>query len=116
MMVEEWKRIPGFGDRYEVSNLGRVRSVPSEWKVSKIRRDKIVHDELWFRKGKVLKPVHEGGERPVVRLYRNDGTRQSFSIDKLVAMVFLNFHGHGARILHKNGDLTDCRLSNLEVK
>lgn len=50
-MIEEWRPIEGYEGLYEVSNLGRVKSI-----------DRYVIDSLGHRrfyKGKVLSPIKD---------------------------------------------------------
>ena len=45
---EEWRDVPGYEGLYEVSNMGRVKSLPKEWVIGKGRVRK--------HNGKILKP------------------------------------------------------------
>jgi len=88
---EIWKRLTGFYDRYEVSNLGRVRNLS----------------------GKVLRPCL------TVRGYiqftpKRDGVKKAKQIHQLVAAAFLGPCPPGLEVNHKNGIKTDASLSNLE--
>jgi len=49
-MIEEWKLIPNWGDKYEVSNFGRVRTLPAPGKdrPNKIRIRKNVLDKRGY--------------------------------------------------------------------
>ena len=86
-MIEEiWMDIPGYEGRYQVSDLGRVRTVD----------------------GKVMgfETTQRGYYR--VALYKN-GTRQRFRVHRLVASVFVPNPNNLPQVDHINGDKTDNR-------
>jgi NUMOD4 motif/HNH endonuclease len=62
--MEEWRSIPGFVGAYEVSNLGRVRSLPRKHcksiKILKPRRDKV-----GYLRAALYDPVTRGKHRQV---------------------------------------------------
>jgi hypothetical protein len=93
---EIWKEIPGYEGLYEVSNLGRVKS-------------------LHLGKEKILKPR-------IVRGYHcfnfsKNGTKKGLYAHKLVAMVFLGHKPNGYKLVidHINSDKQDNRLENLRI-
>lgn len=106
--IEEWKPIPGFEGFYEVSTLGRVRSVDREVIIAaSSRRGKTV---TRF-KGRVLKGYVTNG-RPGVNLFRGSkGT--SAMIAYLVAEVFVGPCPNGSQLWYRNGITTDCSAANL---
>lgn len=87
-MDEVWKPIPRF-NRYQVSNLGRVKS------------DKTI-----------LRSRNMGAGYRAVTLYEN-GAHHRY-VHRLVAFAFLGDGPDGAEINHKDGDKTNNALSNLE--
>ncbi|GLP71745.1 hypothetical protein TUSST3_83640 [Streptomyces sp. TUS-ST3] len=70
MITEEWRRIPGYGTRYEVSNFGEVRS--------------------WGPIAKGRKLVTKTGRDgfPRVRMMCSDGKIRSRLVHVLVANAF----------------------------
>lgn len=105
--MEIWKEIKGFED-YEVSNLGRVKSL-----------DRIViysngRDRDY--KGKVLKLKINTAGYPTVNLYKNAKSKTKM-IHQLVAVAFLNHTPCGYKLVvdHKNGNKLDNALDNLHV-
>lgn len=101
---EQWLTIPGYGCVYEVSNLGRVRSVD---------RILIYQDRGEFvkrpLKGRILK--QSGYKYKVVKLkYKTPSKR----VHSLVARAFLTKPIGKTQINHKNGNRHDNRLENLE--
>jgi hypothetical protein len=93
-MEEIWKVIPGYEELYEVSNLGKVKSL---------------------RNNKLLSPSKEHGY--LKTSLRKDGRQRKFAIHQLVAMTFLNHIpcGHKLVVDHINEDKSDNRVENLQV-
>jgi len=93
---EIWKNIKGFENLYQVSNMGRVRS-------------------LKFGKKKIMKltPNKQGYLR--VKLYKN-GETKDFRVSRLVAFAFVENPNPQflKQVNHINEIKTDNRASNLE--
>ena len=98
-MNEIWRTIPGFEDCYEVSNLGRVRSLP-RWRTYSAGGRRLFP-------GKTLTPF-TGCRYPRVKV-----GGKSVMVHHLVAYAFLGPRPPGMHIRHLNGDSWDCRLDNL---
>ena len=97
--MEIWKDIPGYYGKYQVSNEGRVRSLP----------------KYNLRSTRILKQGNRNGYKGVF-LYKA-GKGKSFLVHKLVAMAFLNHKPDGFNevIDHINNIPTDNRLENLQI-
>lgn len=89
---EIWKPIAEFTE-YEVSNLGRVRTV----KTSRIK----------------TQPIHWKGY-PVVTLRKPIQICRTFRTHRLVAAAFIPNLNNYPQVNHKNGIKTDNRVENLE--
>jgi hypothetical protein len=104
---ERWLPVPGFEGAYEVSDLGRVRSldhyvdVATRWGGTAKR----------FQRGRVLSSG-KGTDYPSVNLFV-DGQVTHRRTHVLVAAAFLGPRPHGQEVCHKNGDKQDCRAVNL---
>ena len=98
--MEEWKSIPGYEGLYEVSNLGRVRSVE---RCDRFNR-KIV--------SKILKPNYVSGYLRV-GMYKNK-TFKYYLIHRLVAQAFLPNPDNLPQVNHKDEDKSNNRVDNLE--
>lgn len=104
---EVWKKIPGWEEFYEVSNLGRVRSLT-----------RIVIRSNGFScisKGRILKPGVNKGGYEYVNL-RNHPQVKNARVHVLVAMAFLN-HTPSIELVvdHIDGNKKDNRLVNLQI-
>lgn len=98
MSKEEWRDVVGWEGLYQVSSLGRVKRVAPGKKTYP---------------GKILKPQKSTVGYPWVNLTKN-GKHVSLFIHRIVATAFLERGVGKTEVNHKNGDRTDCRLSNLE--
>ena len=97
-MEEVFKDIPGYEGIYQVSNLGRVKSL-------KLNREKI------------LKPSGDSLRYSHVILY-NEGKRKAKKVHQLVAIAFLDHKPNGYNGLivdHKDNNPLNNRLSNLQL-
>lgn len=103
-MTEEWRAIPGYGG-YEVSDLGRVRSL-DRWVQQQ-------NGSRRFFKGQILRsrPFPRTGHR-MVSLKRNS-IGETFRVHKLVMLAFVGPRPDDMQICHNNGIPDDNRLSNL---
>lgn len=96
---EEWRAVPSFEGRYEVSDLGGVRPVlasrrnPNREPLSRNHTDRYGY--------------------PRVSLYR-DGQKFKCRTHQLVAAAFLGPVPDGHEVNHKNGVKGDARLVNIE--
>lgn len=104
-MAEIWKSVKGFEGYYEVSNLGRVRSI-THYTTFKNGSGRLF-------KGMILKPHDVAGGYLQVILYK-DGVVFHKSIHRLVAETFLKNDNHLRDVNHKNEDKKDNRVDNLE--
>jgi len=99
-----WVDIPGWGDRYEISECGRVRS--------KDMRVKAKGGAFATRKGRELASVQKNNGYLCVTL--TDGiNRPQISIHRLVARTFLGECALGLHVLHADGNKTNNHFSNL---
>lgn len=106
-MIEEiWKLVPGYESLYQVSNLGRVRS---------LGRISLRGHRLQPR---ILRPgIAKGRTRKsgylVVALHK-DGAQKSFFVHRLVALMFVPNPNEYPEVDHVDTDKKNCRWDNLE--
>ena len=94
MKVEEsWKEVANYEGEYEVSNMGRVRSLKS---------------------GKLLKLRHKGKNYWKVLLYK-EGVGKEHSIHRLVASTFISPIPQGMVVNHKDENPANNCAENLEI-
>lgn len=102
---EEWRAVPGYEGWYEVSDLGRVRSV-----------DRIVDHEKdgsARRRTHILKPAPNTSGYPIVVLCKNS-VNWTVPVHRLVSLAFLNDGSDGLEINHIDGNKRNNRLCNLQ--
>lgn len=97
-MNEIWKDIAGDEGLYQVSNMGRVKSLQSTK----------MHDRV-----KILSPVCADGRYLRVSLYK-DKKSKYFQVHRLVASAFLENPKDKTQVNHINGDKTNNCVDNLE--
>lgn len=90
--MEHWKPIAGYEELYEVSDLGRVRSLKA---------------------GRCLKPQAAGLGYKKVELYRT-GKRKSVFVHRLVAKAFVPNPSKFLEVNHIDEDKSNNAASNLE--
>lgn len=97
---EIWKDIPGEDGFYQVSNLGRTKSCKRLIKNNKPGFEKIIHRDL------ILKT---SGRSLQIR-------NTVYQLDELVVSLFIRSLKEHEFIVHKDGDVNNLRVDNLEIK
>jgi hypothetical protein len=99
-VAEEWRPVVGFEGYYEVSNLGRVRSV------TRVSRN---GNGPCTKRGCLMKQSRNSAGYLAVQLSR-DGVRVSKTVSSLIGAAFL---GAAEEVDHRNRQRDDNRLENL---
>jgi NUMOD4 motif/HNH endonuclease len=98
---EIWMAIPDYEGYYEVSSMGRVRSLP-----------RISHRGFKL-KGKIIKGSPNQDGYLHLRLWK-DGAKEIFRVHRLVALAFIRNPENKPRVNHIDNNRSNNALSNLE--
>lgn len=100
--VEIWKNIPNYEDKYQVSNLGRVKSL-QRWSGTKFyNREYILNNYVNKKNGYVYVYLTKNNKNKNVRLH------------KLVAENFIDNSNNYKQINHIDGNKQNNNVENLE--
>lgn len=105
-MIEEWKDIPGYEGRYQISSHGRVKSLSRPVCVKKDKQCRIIEEKIMV--------LHENLSGYKVVWLRFPGTHRKFFVHRLVAIAFLENPDGKETVNHKNKDRTCNTIDNLE--
>ena len=104
-MEEEWKDIEGYGGIYQISNLGRVKSLQ--------RLVNNTHCSKRLIKESFLSVKRKSHQYDYVSLYKNNKQKRAY-IHRLVAQAFIQNPNNYTDVNHKNEVKRDNRVENLE--
>lgn len=97
-MQETWVNIEGYNGFYQISNMGRIKSVPRK-----------IHN--YTSKERFLRPALSN-KHLVVALCKNGKTKM-FRVENLVALYFVENPNMYKEIIHKDGNLYNNSADNL---
>lgn len=104
-MEEMWKDVPEFEGCYQISNLGRVRSIDRKFK-SKDGRN-------WSIKGRIDNPTISS-KGYFHKRFKYNGKQKNYKIHRLVGLLFLTNSSNLLEINHKDGNKLNNNAENLE--
>jgi hypothetical protein len=106
--TEQWKDVPDYEGIYQVSDLGRVKSLSRAF----TRKGAISH----YLKTKILKQNINSTTYLAVSLHKNSNVK-SFQSHQVVAMAFLGHKPDKMNLVinHKDFNKLNNRISNLEI-
>lgn len=100
-MKEEWRDIEGYEGRYQVSNLGRVKSLTR------------INPQNHLLKERIRKAASDKNDYQIVNLCK-DGIVKLYKVHRLVGEAFLDNPDGLPQINHKDGNKRNNDVSNLE--
>ena len=104
-MNEIWKDIDGYAGIYQVSSLGRTRSLDRTLPTARNRMQTF--------KGRILRPnIHKDGYH--CRSLQKSGKIRIRLVHQLVASAFIGSCPDGMEVNHKDGDKSNNSYTNLE--
>lgn len=103
MKSEEWRIVTKYPN-YKVSNLGRVKS---------LQRERIIGDNKYIQKERLLKKPIDAKGYHYVRLYNERGFK-NIKIHRLVAEAFLDNPNNYPCVNHIDSNRTNNVVTNLE--
>ena len=111
MQTEIWKPISVYNGYYEVSNLGRVRSITR--KIERTDPKNIAKKRLFTYKGKLIPfwITKKGYCRCSISI---NGISKKYLVHRLVADAFITNNENKLQVNHINCVKTDNRVENLE--
>lgn len=107
-MAERWRDVVGFEGLYQVSDLGRVRTV-----------ERVVQGPWRFtckKPQKLMSPKYQGSRALLTLWDARHPVRRVRKVVRVEEVVWEAFRGHvpkDGKILRKDGDLRNNALSNL---
>lgn len=104
-MKEIWKPIVGYDGKYEISNLGNIKS---------LRRFKKNNSKLQLVEEKLLSKYTNPKNGYVYVYLCNDGNYKNIRVHKLVAEAFIDNPNNYKSINHIDGNKTNNHVDNLE--
>lgn len=97
-MEEEWRDVAGYEGLYQISNFGRVKSLPRNGATNK---------------PKILRPnIKKTGY--IHYVLRKNNAPKTFSAHRLVANAFISNPNNLPQVNHINGDKANNSVDNLE--
>lgn len=108
--MEIWKDIPDFGNYYQASNLGRIKS-----KTRKVQKfcglTKTVVSQNY--KERILNPTKNSKQGYLAVHIGINNKKYTVSVHKLVLLAFVGKAPEGFEACHNNGIAWDNRIENL---
>jgi hypothetical protein len=102
--IEEWKAIEGYEGYYQISNLGKVKS---------LSRKREGNGKKGIIKERILKTTTNSDGYHCVKLYKN-GIKTTYRVHRIVAETFINGIKGKDFVNHRDGNKSNNKVENLE--
>ena len=99
--MEKWKDIKGYEGYYQISNLGRIKSLPRDVGSNRCKKETIMKTSI----------DKDGYEHLVLC---KDGKQKHFRVNRLVAQAFIPNPNNYPVVNHKDENKTNNDVKNLE--
>ena len=109
-MEEIWKDIEGYEGIYQVSNLGRIRSLDRYYERPHPRNGVPTR---YFKRGQIV-VTHPGRNGYIGAVLKVGGVQKNFMVHRLVAKAFVPGYFEGADVNHKDCNRQNNQADNLE--
>lgn len=106
---EYWKDVNNYEGLYQVSNLGRIRSLDRVVK----QKNRFNNYQNVLYKGRVLKPQKQKNGYYIIGLHKNNKTERKL-LHRLVAETFTENPNNYKYINHKDSNIYNNSVNNLE--
>lgn len=103
-MLEIWKDIKGYEGLYQISNFGRIKSLPKK---------RINGTNFYIQKEKILKPQLKTKRYLGINLTKNK-MHKNFLVHRLVAEAFIDNPYDLPQVNHKDCNKLNNNINNLE--
>ena len=105
-MQEIWKDIKGYEGFYQVSNMGRVKSLDRE----------IIYKDgrVYKYNGQIIKTYKNNNNGYLTVTLRKNSNIKTFDVHRLVALHFVEGYKDGLVVNHIDEDKTNNKYTNLE--
>lgn len=104
MVIEVWKNVPGYEGLYQVSNLGRVKSLEKKY-INSLGRT-VIRKECLLS----LKPTKRNRVKVVLS---KEKSKKYIDVHILVALAFIGERPKGYDVCHKDGNPSNNNVNNL---
>lgn len=112
-MVEEWRPVVGYEGLYEISNLGRVKSVERDVTYTRTEKNGKTHQVKQHVKEHIVKQGRRIDGYADVPLSKQ-GVTTLHCVHRLIAEAWIPNPNHEGYVNHKDLDKTNNDISNLE--
>lgn len=103
--MEQWKDIKNYEGKYQISNLGRVKSL-KKWSGNK-------YNPKWVYQDRILHPSNNGNGYLIIGLKKNN-IRKNYYIHRLVAEHFIDNPNNYKEVNHLDYNKENNKADNLE--
>lgn len=102
--IEEWRDVPGYEGKYQVSNFGRVKSLARF----------VLNGNKHWQPERIFKKYLNNRGYEELKLYKGNREFKNVQLHRLVAQAFIPNPNNYPQINHIDGNPENSRVENLE--